>query len=248
MGRYFYKSEWEKEGQAVLGGEDAHHLGSVLRCLPGDKLELCDEVGNCRRAEIISISKEGVTCRLLETLPGNEPLVKVTLAFALLKGEKTELVLQKATELGVSCFVPFSSERSVTRLTEKKAQERALRWQKIVRQAAGQCRRALIPQVKEPCDWEALLALFPHYSRVIFCWEDERIHVLGRLLRGVAAGDNILLITGPEGGFSAVEAKAAQDSGARAVTLGTRILRAETAAVAAAALVLYEAGELGGKP
>jgi 16S rRNA (uracil1498-N3)-methyltransferase len=248
MSRYFYSPEREKEGYVILGQAESHHLEQVLRSKPGDELELCDEAGVCRRAEITTVGKPGVTCRLLGLLPDNEPSVRVTLAFGLLKGEKTEFVLQKATELGVSGFIPFSSGHSVMRLTDKKAQDRLQRWQKIVRSAAGQCRRNRIPEVRQPCHWESLPPSFHSYHRVLFCWEGERMQSLGQLMQDVEAGSDILVITGPEGGFSHTEAGEAINCGAQAVTLGSRILRAETAALTAAALVLYEAGELGGRP
>ena len=247
MSRYFYSPEREKDGYVTLGQSESHHLGQVLRCKPGDELELCNEAGTCRRAEITAVSKTGVACRLLELLPDNEPSARVTLAFGLLKGEKAEFILQKATELGISGFIPFSSERSVMSLTAKKAQDRQQRWQKIVRSASGQCRRNRIPQVKQPCHWDALLAAFHSFHRVFLFWEGENMQALDQLMHSVEMNADILIITGPEGGFSDTEAREAMNHGALAVTLGPRILRAETAAIAAAALVLYKAGELGGR-
>lgn len=247
MSRFFVGSEIKIDSIVTLGGEDAHHLVNVLRRSSGEFIELCDQSGYCYRAEITAISRPDVTCRLLEQLPDNEPAVHVSLAFGLLKGDKTELVLQKATELGVAGLLPFYSERSVTRLTAKKSEGRLPRWQKIVRSAAGQCRRNRIPVVSSPCEWKSLLSLFPDFDRVIFCWEDESRQPLGNLLQGIKTGDKILLVTGAEGGFSEAEAEEATALGAQAVTLGPRILRAETAAITAAALVLYDAGELGGR-
>jgi 16S rRNA (uracil1498-N3)-methyltransferase len=245
VSRFFYTAAQLHNDDVTLTGDDARHLSRVLRASSGDVIQLCNESGRSQNAEITFVGKESVTCRLASLLPDREPGVRVTLAFALLKGEKTDFVLQKATELGVSAFIPFSSIRCVARI-DKKAGDKLDRWGKIVRSAAGQSLRNRIPLISAPLDWPQLLLEFRNYQRIAFFWEGEGDRPLAPVLKGVLPGENILLVTGPEGGFSREEAEDAMAGGAEAVTLGPRILRAETAAVVSVAVALYEAGEMGG--
>jgi 16S rRNA (uracil1498-N3)-methyltransferase len=247
MTRYFFAEE-QRQGQdtVLLTGDDAHHLFNVLRATVGETVELCDEQGLCCRSSIITLDKRQALCQLMEPLPDHEPAVRFTLAFGLLKGDNTELVLQKATELGVSALLPLISERTVVRPEKKNTAAKMERWEKIVRSAAAQSRRNRIPVIMPPVDWPQLAARANHYDRAVFFWEGEHRQSLGGTLRGVGPGSNVLLVTGPEGGFSAPEAQLAVGHGMKVVTLGPRILRAETAALAALAVALYEAGEMGG--
>jgi 16S rRNA (uracil1498-N3)-methyltransferase len=245
MNRFFYSAEQLSEGLVILPGEEARHLSRVLRAKAGERVELCDGNGLCRAAVIVSLDKSRVVCRPEgEPLPDNEPSIYITLAFGITKGEKTDLVVQKATELGVSALAPFYSERSVPRPDLRKEAERTERWRRIARSAAAQSRRNRVPAVLPPVRWQDLPHSFAGYDRVILFFEGEG---KGTLRDALAEGKKVLLITGPEGGFTASEAVEAQAGGAAAVTLGPRILRAETAAFTAVALVLYQAGEMGGR-
>jgi 16S rRNA (uracil1498-N3)-methyltransferase len=248
MNRYFFTAEQQEHDIVWLADADAHHILHVMRNVPGDLLELCDGKGRCYHAVITSVHNKGVTCLLKEQLPDREPSVRFTLAFSLLKGEKVEWILQKATELGVSGFMPFISERSVVRLEEKKARERLKRWEKITLAASCQSKRGVIPYIMPPCNWQQLVGRFADFHKVLFFFfEGTGGCPLSTVLRETVPDSPILLITGPEGGFSPDEAATARSHGAETVTLGPRILRAETAALTAAALVLYQVGELGGK-
>jgi 16S rRNA (uracil1498-N3)-methyltransferase len=245
MSRFFYTAKERQDNLVFLAGDDAHHLLRVLRSNVGDGVELCDETGRCHLAVIAAADKKTVTCQLAAELPGSETSMRVFLAFGLLKGEKTDFVLQKATELGVAGFLPFISQRTVSR-PEKKTEARLERWQKIIRGAAGQSRRSLVPTIEAPCSWQQLLTKIPTYNKTALFWEGERDVPLRAALDGVTANDNLLLITGPEGGLSKDEVHSAAAAGAHAVTLGPRILRAETAALTAVAVSLYQVGEMGG--
>ncbi len=246
MNRFFFSAGQRQGDRVTLGVDDAHHLRSVLRCAKGEEIELCDEKGCCFSATIAHAGREGVECVLTDVLPAREAAVRFTLAFSLLKGEKNDLLLRSGTELGLAGFLPFSSEHSVVRLETKKT-SRTNRWQRIVRAAAGQARRDLLPEVAHLHTWEEFLAVLPHYKRKILFFEGKGGLSLSTALHDVAPGDRVLLITGPEGGFAAAEVAEVSVLGGITVTLGPRILRAETSAVAAAALALYQAGELGGK-
>ena len=245
MNRFFYQQK-QREGQTVvLCGDDAHHAIRVLRLKTGELVALCDEKGACHQARIDKIVTDRVVCTLQEALPCTEARTKIDLAFGLLKGEKTEFVLQKATELGVHGFLPFESERTVVKLARKE-EARLKRWQKIIRSAAAQAHRSLIPGISAPQKFTELLSVFPHYDLVLLFWEEEKGISLATIMQKGEKPASILLITGPEGGLSATEAAAARVAGAKVVTLGPRILRAETAAITTVALSLYQVGDLGG--
>jgi 16S rRNA (uracil1498-N3)-methyltransferase len=246
MNRFFFSARQRQGDLVTLDDKDAHHLRSVLRCAMGDEIELCDEKGRCFTAAVAYIGRDGVECVLKDVLPAREAAIRFTLAFSLLKGEKNEIVLRCGTELGLAAFLPFDSEHSVVHLEAKKT-SRTNRWQRIVRAAAGQARRDLLPEVANLHTWEELLAVIPHYEKKILFFEGKGGLSLSTALRDVFPGDRVLLITGPEGGFSAAEVAEVNAHGGLTVTLGPRILRAETSAVVAAALALYQAGEMGGK-
>jgi 16S rRNA (uracil1498-N3)-methyltransferase len=246
VNRFFFSAGQRQGEQVLLDNDDAHHLRSVLRCTVGSRVELCDEKGRCFLAEIVASGRDGVACILRDALPGREAAVRFTLAFSLLKGEKNELLLRCGTELGLAGFLPFVSGRSVVRL-EAIAVCRAGRWQKIVRAAAGQARRDLLPEIAHLHNWDEFLAVLPCYKKTILFYEGQDGLPLSTALHGVLPGDRVLLVTGPEGGFSAAEVTEVRALGGIIVTLGPRILRAETSAVTAAALALYQAGELEGK-
>ncbi len=247
MNRFFFSPDQLNDGFIILTGEDARHLSRVLRASVGDRVELCDDGGCCRSAVIVALDRSRVICRPEEDrLPSGEASVYVTLAFGLPKGDKADLTVQKVTELGVASLIPFYSGRTVPRPAAHKEMGRQERWQRIARSAAAQSRRSRVPPVAPVCSWRELLALFAGYHRVILFYEGERKNTLKAALAGLSAGEKVLLVTGPEGGFTAAETREALDKGAAAVTLGPRVLRAETAAVTAVALTLYEAGEMGG--
>lgn len=246
MSRFFYHPEQRVGDDVLLTDDDAHHLLRVLRATVGQAVELCDDTGCCQQAVITAIDSGQIRCHLGEQLPNSEAGIRFYLAFGLLKGEKTEFILQKATELGAAGFFPFISERTVVR-PDKKMESRRTRWQKIIRGAVAQSRRGLIPEISVPCGWTNILEISKTFDKVVFFWESEEERPLADALAGSHFGDRVLLITGPEGGLSAAEADAAKDQGVDPVTLGPRILRAETAAVVALAVSLYQVGEMGGK-
>lgn len=246
MNRFFFSAGQRQGEQVLLDNDDVHHLRSVLRCTVGSQVELCDEKGRCFLAKIVASGRDGVVCILQDALSGREAAVRFTLAFSLLKGEKSELLLRCGTELGLAGFLPFASGRSVVRL-EAITVCRAGRWQKIVHAAAGQARRDLLPEIAPLHTWDELLGVIPRYKKTILFYEGKEGLPLSAALHEVFPGDRVLLVTGPEGGFSAAEVAEVRALGGIIVTLGPRILRAETSAVAAAALALYQAGELGGK-
>ena len=226
-------------GRVALPDEAARKARLVLRLREGDEVELFDGAGRRALARIAAGEGEGVFAEVAEvqTVAAG---ARIAIAQALCKGDKMELVIQKATELGASCIVPYASERAVVKLDAKKGAERVDRWQKIAAEAARQCGRSDVPEVAPLTDLAGVLAR-PGARAVLY--EEERGHRFADFLDG--AGDEATLLIGPEGGFAPHEIERARSAGAAVVTLGSRILRTETVALAALAIALHRRGELG---
>lgn len=241
MRRLFVPAAQLAGERVSLTAEQARHL-KVLRLLPGALLEIFDGAGARFRAELLPDGALRVTERLAERhLPGAP---EVVLAQALVKGEKLDLVVQKATELGVARIVPLACGRSVVKLDAQRGAARTERLRRIAGEAARQCGRADVPHIDEPCGWPDLLALVAAEPERLSLLLDpaETALRLGAAARGAA---RLLLAVGPEGGFSGEEVERAVASGFLRAGLGPLVLRTETAGLAALAVVLHVHGALG---
>lgn len=226
-----------------LPAEIAHQVRDVLRLSPGGRIALLDGAGGEYPAEIVELGRKRVLARVgarIE-LPA-EPGPRVVLCQGMLKAAKFETVLQKCTELGVAEFVPLLSERAVAATDELSAAKR-VRWEHILAEAVEQSGGTRLPQLAAPQPLMHALALLPPGGIALFPWEEARGLGLRTALREAVAERGALakvpevrIFIGPEGGFSRGEAALAERGGARLVTLGPRILRAETAAIVACAL------------
>lgn len=182
----------------------------------------------------------------MDELPGHEPTARIALYQALLKGERFEFVLQKGTEIGISDFIPLKCERCVV---GEPGEAKLERWQRIIREAAEQCGRARLPRLSSLLPLEE--ACRNASGRRLLAWEGERGRGLKDYLKELRSNGRLeenrefSLFIGPEGGFSQREVEVAEGHGVMPVSLGRRILRAETAGLVAAAIILYELGELG---
>ncbi|HET7753988.1 MAG TPA: 16S rRNA (uracil(1498)-N(3))-methyltransferase [Anaeromyxobacteraceae bacterium] len=224
-------------GRARLGDDDLHYLRDVLRLEPGAALEVFDGEGGAYDARLSAAGE-------LELGPRREaprPAARIALAFALARGEKGDLVVQKATELGAAALHPFEAERSVVRLDPQRGEERARRWRKIAAEAARQCGRSEVPEVSAPATLTAALSAAPAGWRKVVFHETGGVP-LASALDPAAPGH--LVVTGPEGGLSARELAECSAAGAHVATMGPRVLRAETAAIAAVALLQHRLGDL----
>lgn len=243
MHRFFIPQLYNEE--MSITGVDAKHIGKVLRMQPGDKLQIVSDDGVSALAEIAAISESTVTVRCLEVLAeSHEPAVKITLAQGLAKGEKMDFIIQKAVELGAYSIVPVAMEHSVVRLDGAKADKKVERWQKIAEAAAKQSKRDIIPQVQAVQSVSQMLANNNCKTKII-AYECEDRMSLKTALREAGQLDDLLLIIGPEGGISESELTKAREAGAVPVSLGRRILRAETAGLVAMSAIFYETGDLG---
>ncbi|MBI3945812.1 MAG: 16S rRNA (uracil(1498)-N(3))-methyltransferase [Armatimonadetes bacterium] len=256
---HFHISPDQMNGDRVeLTPEQAHQVARVLRLRPGDVICLLD--GSCRecRAVLAEVSPGRVAARAGEWRRcAREPDARLCLALGLLKGEKMDWAVQKATEVGVCEVVPLLCARSIVRLEEGRDAGKVQRWQRIAREAAEQCRRARVPAISPPLSLGSLLERAAEFDLILLADEGESAplspalaagmrKVKGERRTGNAVGLRVLLLVGPEGGFAPEETRRAQEAGAVAVSLGARILRAETAAVVGPALVLHELERTGG--
>ncbi|MCQ4086160.1 16S rRNA (uracil(1498)-N(3))-methyltransferase [Saccharibacillus sp. JS10] len=252
MQRYFVEKEQVEANKVRILGEDARHISRVMRGRPGDKIIVCDGADLVVLAELETVEQSEVIADIIEEIAEkSEARFRVSIAQSLPKGDKLETVIQKCTEIGAHEFIPFLSERTVVQYDAKKEEKRLQRWSKIAKEAAEQSHRSRIPNVSQPLTYKQLLKRFGDYDLILFCYEKENGLQLRDAVRPFAqshteAGANILLIIGPEGGFSEREALEAEAAGAAITGLGKRILRAETAGMTALSCILYESGEMGG--
>lgn len=242
MRRLFYKGKLADT--IAITGSDAHHLMHVMRAKAGQEVVVVDDNGKVARMEMTDFCETSVTLRLVEMLAADtESPLEIVLVQALLKADKMDLVVQKAVELGATKVVPLVTANCVVRYDDKKAAAKCVRWQKIADEAAKQCGRTALLKIAEITTLKELLTGLAQEQTIIFCYENESTQSIKTVLKENTA-DKILLIVGPEGGFSLDEAESLINAGAKSVTLGKRILRAETAAVAAITIAQYENGDL----
>lgn len=233
--------------QMQITGSDAHHIADVLRMRKGDELQIVTADQQTALMSIEAVAADKISLRLQKIEPAlNEPQLKITLAEGLPKGDKFELVIQKAVELGVTKIVPLAMDNCVVQLKGDKAGQKQARWQKIAAAAAQQSKRDIIPEV---CAVQSLSAVLQSSGCevIIMAYECEQECSLKAALQQHPECKSVLLIIGPEGGISKEEYLLAQKCGAQTVSLGRRILRTETAAVALLAAVAYEFDEFGGR-
>lgn len=240
MPRIFIQSPPDKK--ATITGQDAKYLTKVLRCRLGDEVILVDPEAGCWRAEITGIAGREVIAAVKGRVePAPESPLRLTLLQGTLKAQKMDIVIQKTVELGVSSIVPVITERAVVLETRK-----LHRWQGIALEAARQCGRAVIPPVKEPIKLREFFSKIKRPIKGIVFWE-EGGRPLAEALREIRpeAGEEVFVLIGPEGGLSGEEVALAADCGLGVATLGGRILKAETAAIAAVTLMQFAMGDLG---
>ena len=234
--------------EIVITGNDLEHLSRVLRLKPGETITVSDGEDRVYFCVLTQINKSRAVAEIKSVSPDySEPSLEVTLLQGLPKGDKLELIIQKAVELGISRVVPVAMERSVVQLSGAKAEARVQRWQRIAQEAAKQSRRGCIPSVSPIVSLAEALEELPERNLVLLPWEEERSRGLKEILLSPQAqkAAGITLIIGPEGGLPEKELLMAKNKGAIPLSLGPRILRTETAAIATVAIVMYQLGDLG---
>jgi 16S rRNA (uracil1498-N3)-methyltransferase len=244
--RFMINSRNINNGSAVLDGELFRHIVRVLRLSSGDTLTLIDEQGGEHDGVIDLVARERATVRIIRS--NHEPIqegdgLRITVCQALPKGEKIDLILQKGTELGAHDFWLFGARRSVARVRDGQLGGKQERWNRIAAESARQCGRRSVPAVRWYSSAADAAADATHDLRLIL-WEDERTHRLKETLAGISAPGSVIVSIGPEGGFDPQETDLFARHGFQSVSLGSRILRTETAAIAIVAILQYTGGDL----
>jgi len=246
LARIFVPRENIWEGKVILSPAEARYLVRVLRLKQGEQITIFDNSGRECLIVLEKTSSRGVEGRILsEKKIDRDPSKKITLLAALLKGEKFNWIVQKSTELGVSQIVPLETQYTVVHLNSARVREKISRWQKIAQEAARQSGRTSIPEIHFPRTLLESFAVVKEVDLAIIPWESEESLYLRDLLTRECIWEKVALFIGPEGGFTPEEIRKAREAGLIPVSLGSRILRAETAALAAMATILYVGGDLG---
>ena len=226
MQKFFTNSRDIEQTELTLCGADARHICFSLRMAAGEKIVVCDGEGTDCLCELVRLTGETVTVRVIERRPSDtEPPYRAVLYQALAKGDKMDYIVQKATEFGVTEIVPFESARCIARIKEGKEKKTA-RWQRIAEEAAKQCGRGRIPRVCDPVEYRrAVGRAASDGGKMFVCYENERT----RSISSVGKCASYSFFIGPEGGFEEEEIRFAEAAGAVTVGLGNRILRCESA-------------------
>lgn len=244
MHRFFVSLSLTPGQTVVLESTQAHQICRVLRLAVNESIILLDGQGTEYEVELQVVSAKQVQGKVKSEQPaGGEPGIGLILFQSMLKRDKFEWVLQKATEVGVTEIVPVITERSLVRKAQTFKSDRLTRWSRILTEAAEQSHRGKVPRLQSPLPFTEALTLAERLDRALLACPHAESNSLADILRGLPTGASCGLFVGPEGGFSAEEVLQAQVKGVLPITLGRRILRTETAAIVAASLILYECGE-----
>ncbi len=248
MRRFFIQKKDIAESFATITGSDATHMQKVLRLTKGQRIELVDDSGFEYSAEITRISPETVDVTIIGmTNSETESPIRLIVAQAFLKDRKMDTLVRQFTELGVSFFFPFMAKRSIARPERQRLATRMERWKKIAKESVKQCRRNRIPEIGPALSFDETLDFGKQCNLRIVLWENAVIPLNHKMMPHGAQKNTILLMLGPEGGFSFQEIEKAEEAGFAVASLGPRILKAETAPIAACAIIQYLFGDLGDK-
>lgn len=242
--RFSIKQAHIHSSSVFLDGEEHHHLSKVARIKPKEKVWLFDERGTNYLARVEEITKERTRLAILERQVTPEPRVKITLAQALIKSKKMNSILQKATELGVMTVIPVVTARTIVRI-EEKVEKKLERWQKIIHVAAKQSKIPFLPSISSPVTLEQLVEEREEAKKLVLS-ENRGKYLRDILVQGSRPDiereelpSSVILLVGPEGGWTSEEEKFVLDHGYEAVSLGRQVLRAETAALSSLAMISH---------
>ena len=253
MHHFFISSEAVKDGRITITGPDVNHIKNALRMRAGETLLITTSAEEDFRCRILSIEEKQVEAEILSREESRELPMRFYLFQGLPKGDKMELIIQKAVELGASRIVPVASKRCVVRLDEKKAQSKVKRWQAIAESAAKQSGRAVVPEVKLPVSYrEAMklseeldVKLIPYEcaDELLSGTEETPMERTRNRLKTILPGQSIGIMIGPEGGLEKAEVEQSMEAGFAPVTLGKRILRTETAGLCILSVLMFQLEE-----
>jgi 16S rRNA (uracil1498-N3)-methyltransferase len=245
MPRFHIPHPHIENDRLTIKGNEARHIRRSLRLRAGDQIVVFDGSGKEYEGRIVKEEPTSVVIQVENLLlsPKDSPL-EITLAQSLLKGEKMDYLVQKATELGVGRIIPFFSLRSVPLLERSKKWERHRRWERIAIEASKQCGRGVLPEIDPIRDYSEVLSQAPFESLRLILWEEEGER-LKEVLKESKDHKGVFFIVGPEGGLSQEEVERSKGMGFIPVYMGQRILRAETASLCMLSIIQYEWGDIG---
>lgn len=244
MRRIFVEPSAIQGQQLWISGELVHHLGTVLRLEPGEELVACCGDGRIYYAVLEQFQRDSIRGRITAVEEEQkETEVRIRLFQGMPKGDKLELIIQKCTELGVTAIIPMTTQRTIVKLEDGKAQKKQERWQKIALEASQQSKRVTVPDIAALTPWRSAMEQMQEGTTIVL-WEDEQQTGLRQVLESIQPGP-INLVVGPEGGLTPEEVEQLQRLGAYSASLGKRILRTETAGLAALTIVRYHYHDLG---
>jgi 16S rRNA (uracil1498-N3)-methyltransferase len=253
--RRFYAAPDQINGSSIdLSRDETHHLSRVLRLKPGAEVFLLDGRGKEYRCSFLTIRNDRARLEIIEALSNEvDPLIHVTLAHGVAKGEKFDFIVQKATELGVGAIVPLVTDHADVKLSEEKSEKRLERWRRISIEAVKQCGRRKLVEIETPVTLKTFLDSAQERdfgcpdsssSRGLLVFSERGGIPIARALAGLADKSGVAALVGPEGGWSDEELKLLDERKATAVTLGPRVLRTETAAIVAVTLIQHILGDI----
>jgi 16S rRNA (uracil1498-N3)-methyltransferase len=240
--RYFHVPKDQITGTSVrISGRELHHLVNVLRLREGDEITVLDGSGGVYEVLLTSCNRDAATGEIRDRWQARPPSVEIAVFVGLPKADKMDMIVQKATELGVSGIVPVVCRHSVLQLSAERTQQRVARWRQIAVEASKQSHRPFFPFVSDILSFEEAMENYQADLRLIFVARATRsIRGLKDVLKQNADARKVNIFIGPEGGLAEDEIHLALSAGAVPVSLGANVLRTETAAIAALAVVLYE--------
>lgn len=249
MHRFFVWPAQITEQIVRIDHDQARHIEKVLRLLPGDIVQVFDGEGHAYEVSLRGKEDGMLLADIVRELPRDvESPLRLSLVQGLAKADKMDSIIQKAVELGAFSIYPLASQHAVVKLEKERADKKIQRWQTIAREACKQCRRNQVPTVYAPVAFAEMLQLIAG-NPAILLYEQEAENGLKQILHKnrekLLAGPQLFIIIGPEGGFAPEEITAARAKGVLIAGLGPRILRTETAGLAAAAIIQYELADLG---
>lgn len=241
MSRFYVKPESVKDTRIYVEKEESHHIIDVMRLSEGDRIVVFDGTGREYAGEIESIANKRVVINILERRSSKKKHpVSISLAQAVPKRDKMDLIVQKTTELGVDEIIPVETARTIVRLKGKRRDFKIGRWEKIAVEASKQSGRADLPEIKEITPFEKIIESIDRFDIAIIPCLSEKAISIKSALEKAKRPKRALVIIGPEGGFSDDEIRRAAEKGALPVTLGPLVLKSDTAAIAAVSILNHE--------
>ncbi|MBN2058844.1 MAG: 16S rRNA (uracil(1498)-N(3))-methyltransferase [Deltaproteobacteria bacterium] len=246
MRRFYIEKIIEKDGHVVISGPEARHISRVLRMGRGDHIIIMDKKGRRFEAAIQSVDNRELRVRIVGSAPQPLPSpVKIDVCQALLRSRPMDYLIEKTSELGIHRITPFFSERTIIRMDKSRAEGKIRHWREISHSAAKQADRFKPAEIADPVSFKALMDRWEKETVLkIILWEREGSIDLKNFLRSNPPEDSLVGMIGPEGGFSDHEVMSAEKAGFVSVSMGRRLLRAETASITFVAVVQYEWGDL----